>query len=280
VTPTIWQALSIYGVAGASRECEDAVKRQLQFGDRIKHARILTCSRKHSLLLTNEVGDVIAIKSGFSSGYGGEGPRRFSCSLQLLLCHGAEIDECDVDNAVIEHLDSSALTAQDLERINAAKPIRTSQCYDYVMERRFAAGQDGTLWQEFEPVIPFGIIDARITDLAVHFWENPDEKLMTGYRRLEDTVRERTNLDDHGAKLFLKAFSVSAPRLQWQDCSEGEMTARANLFVGAYGTHRNPRAHRELGSSATEQVSEFLLLNHLFRLEQDSQVVGPKQANK
>jgi hypothetical protein len=203
--------IEYHGVAGASHDCEDAVKRQLQFGDRIKHARILTCSRKHSLLITNGFGDVIAIKSGFSSGYGGEGPRRFSCSLQLLRCHGAGIDECDVDNAVIERLDSSALTAQDLERINAAKPIWPSRCDDYIMERHFAAGRDGTLWQ---------------------------------------------------------------------DCSEGEMAARANLLVSAYGAHRNPRAHRELRSSATEQISEFLLLNHLFRLEQDSQVVDPKQANK
>jgi hypothetical protein len=66
------------GVPGASKECQDAVIRLIQFGDRITRARILTYEREHCLLLTVNVGDLVAVKSGFASGYGGEGPRSFS----------------------------------------------------------------------------------------------------------------------------------------------------------------------------------------------------------
>jgi hypothetical protein len=119
-----------------------------------------------------------------------------------------------------------------------------------------------------------------LIDLALHFWENPDDKLLTGYRRLEGTIRERTRLNEHGTKLFAKAYAVSAPRLRWKDCSDGEMAGRANLFAGAFGAHRNPRAHKELKSNRVEQLSEFLLLNHLFRLERDSRVVRVARTKK
>jgi hypothetical protein len=86
-------AIEYAGIAGISKDCQDAVLRFIQFGDRITHSRILSSSRDHCLLLTINLGDVVAVKSGFASGYGGEGPRRFSYVLQVLESHGADIDE-------------------------------------------------------------------------------------------------------------------------------------------------------------------------------------------
>ncbi len=84
------------GVPGASKECQDAVMRLLQYGDQITRVRILSCSKEHCLLLTVNVGDLIAIKSGFTSGYIGEGPTAFSCVLQLLDAHKAQpfVSQC------------------------------------------------------------------------------------------------------------------------------------------------------------------------------------------
>jgi hypothetical protein len=65
------------GQPGVSKDCQDAVLRLLQYGDRVTQARILSSSRDHSLLLTVN-GDLVAVKSGFASGYLGEGPRTFS----------------------------------------------------------------------------------------------------------------------------------------------------------------------------------------------------------
>jgi uncharacterized protein Ymh len=241
--------------------------RLLQYRDEITHARILSNDRDHCLLLTVNVGDLIAIKSGFSSGYRGEGPHAFSFVLSLLEAHGAKIEEYEVSGELLERVDNSALTESDLESIELSRPMRPTRWHDYVIDEQWEPGDYARLWQEFDPIIPFAIVDGRITDLAFHFFQFPDASLLKGYRRLEDIVRERTDLDQHGAKLFSQAFVGDAPKLQWKGLSGAEQNARGNLFVSAYSAFRNPRAHRELHSDSHDQTREFLLLNHLFCLE-------------
>lgn len=270
--------IQYHGIAGASLDCQNAVMRLLQFGDRIPKAHILSCANAHCLLLSNEIGDRIAVKSGFASGYGGEGPRRFSYVLQFLYALDTEIEEVDVDEDMIERLDRSALTTSDLDVIDTAKPVRPKRWPSYLSAEDFDRAHDGTLWREFPPVIPLAIIDPRIADLALSFWDEPDNKLLKGYRRLEDIFRRRADIDEHGAKLFSKAFTGDEARLFWKDLNEGQKAGRLNLFTGAFLAHRNSRAHRELKASSTELLSEFLVLNHLYRLEREVASAAP--ANK
>lgn len=259
------------GVPGASHECQDAVMRLLQFGDSIVRARILSHSENgHCLLLTINVGDLVAIKSGFASEYLGEGSRRFSYVLQLLEAHGAEIEEYEVEDALIERLDNSALTTSDIKKIDATHPVRPTRWHDYILEKHWEHRRDGSLWEEFPYIIPYAIIDDRIMDLALSFWEDPDGRLLKGYKRLEDIVRKRTGIDEQGVKLFSQAFYPSSSRLRWEDIDSREQSGRANLFIGAYQAHRNPRAHQELENCLNEQLTEFLLLNHLYLLEKSS----------
>lgn len=260
-------AIEYAGLPGISEECKHAVMRLLQYRDEITHARILSNDRDHCLLLTVNVGDLIAIKSGFSSGYLGEGPHAFSFVLELLEAHGAKIDEYEVSGELIERVDNSALTERDLEEIELSRPVKPRRWHEYIITERWERDDYGRLWQEFEPIIPFAIVDSRITDLAFHFFQFPDASLLKGYRRLEDIVRERTGLDHHGAKLFSQAFVGDAPKLRWKGLNTGEQNARGNLFVSAYSAYRNPRAHRELKSDSHDQIREFLLLNHLFSME-------------
>lgn len=265
------EGIEYHGVPGSCLDCQNAVMRLLQFGESIARARILSYSSTHALLLTNSIGDITAIKSGFSSGYGGTGPTAFSYVLQLLEAHGVGIDEYTVDKALIGRLDQSTLTVSDMRFIEAAKPLRPSRWHDYLLKQHIDCQRQGTFWQDFPPVVPYAIIDSRIADLALGFWQNPDDKILTGYKRLEDIIRERTGLKEHGTKLFSKAFSGETARLHWKDIDEGEKTGRANLFTGAYMAHRNPLAHRESKNHPDQHLTEFLLLNHLYRLEKASQ---------
>jgi hypothetical protein len=262
------------GLRGISRECQDGVLRLLQYGDKISHARILSSSNDHCLLLTINGSDIVAVKSGFASGYGGEGPRTFSYVLQVLDGYGVEIEEYVVSAEVIERLDESSLTRADIEAIDAAEAVRPSRWYDYIFEDDFKRGKNGTLWQKFPLVIPFAVIDGRLADLALSFWEDPDNRLLTGYRRLEDIVRNRTAVDEHGAKLFSQAFAPKGGRLTWKDVSEGERAGRMTLFTGTYTAYRNPRAHRESKHKGEKLLEEFLLLNHLYRLEKEASEVS------
>ena len=265
-----WQQLAgieYMGMNGVTAPCKEAIIRLLQSREPIKRARILSYKNEHALLLTTNIGDQIAIKSGFASGYGGEGPNGFSYVLALLFAHDVEIDECSVSKDLLERVDYSALTTADIARLERVRPKLPNRWADYVFKDHWHFDNDGHLWREFPHVMPFAIVDSRIMDLALKFDERPDECLLTGYRRLEDCIRERTSIKEHGHKLFSQAFVVTPPRLSWKGIDEGERVGRANLFVNVFQAYRNPRAHREPHSGS---LGEFLLLNHLFRLEDEA----------
>lgn len=260
-------AIEYHGSAGATQECVDAVMRLIQFNNEITKARILTWSNRHCFLLSVNGGDLVAIKSGFASGYLGEGPSGLSYVLLLLEAHGVEIEEHKVRRDLMLRLDSSCLTRADLDRLELDRPLKPSRWYEYIDDRERNLEKEGEIWREFPLIIPFAIIDRRIVDLAKSFWDNPDEKLLTGYRRLEDLVRKRTGLDEHGYKLFSKAFSGPESELIWKGLNSAEQAGRASLFTAAYQAFRNPRAHKEMQYDSRDVLAEFLHLNHLYRLE-------------
>jgi hypothetical protein len=263
-------AIEYHGLAGVSQACKEAVIRMIQFHEPIKLVRILTSDGSHCLLLTLERGDLVAIKSGFASGYSGEGPRALSYVLQLLHAHNVEIDEISASKELVDRLDASALRRADIKAIETAKRVRPVRWHDYVFEEDWTTHHAGEYWAECRPVIPYAILDPRIADLAVHFWDKPDDALLVGYRRLEDIVRARTQLDEHGAKLFSQAFLSEGAKLHWKDIGDRAQQGRGNLFASIYLAYRNPRAHRELIVDAKGSLVEFLLLNHLYRLERDA----------
>jgi hypothetical protein len=256
------------GIGGVSNACQDAVLRLIQCRMTITHCAILSSEQDHGLLLRINEVDTVAIKSGFASGYGGEGPRTLSYVLQLLETHGAEIREYEVDSTFIERLDASALTHSDLDTLKTAQPVRPTRWQDYIGERHQRLEKDGKLWQDTFPlVMPFAIIDPRLADLALDFWDDSDARLMDGYRRLEDTLRNRTGLITHGTKLFSQVFHPEHGKLTWENIDEGERTGLMQLFTGTFAAHRNPRAHRKQRERASLALQEFLLLNHLYVLE-------------
>lgn len=255
------------GLAGISEPCVQAIQRLLQYNDRITSARILTCRNHHSLLLTIDEDEKIGVKSGFTSGYNGEGPRAFAKVIQLLQSHGTEIEEVEVEQAVMDRLNASSLTTRDIKAIEDPIFVRPTRIYSYIHDCLGSANSLGMNWNNFPAVIPFAIIDRRIADLALRFIEEPNDTLLQGFRRLEDTVRKRTESEEHGAKLFSQAFQGEGAKLTWRDTQSSEVVGRVNLFTGAYMAHRNPRAHREMHEDISTLLSEFLLLNHLFQLE-------------
>jgi hypothetical protein len=268
------------GLAGISASCLNAVRRLLQFGAHITEARILTCNRSHCLFLSYDYGQQIAIKSGFASGYGGEGPRTFAEVLLLLEEHGVEIDEYAVSNDVLDRIDYSALTQKDVDAILSARPLRPRRFHDYIYPFRAVLNEERKFsgWSRFPSVMPMALIDPRIRDISLKFETEPDSCLLVGYRRLEDLVRKRTGLDEHGSKLFSQAFIGPSALLVWKRTDQGERNGRGGLFTSAYIAYRNPRAHVELDHEHRNALAEFLLLNHLFRLE--AEALDPVEAER
>lgn len=166
------------GESGISHSCKEAIVRLLQFGDKIDGAKLLSFSNSHCFLLNVNYDESVAIKSGFSSGYVGEGPSALSVSLALLERHGAEIKEYEVSKLIIEKIDHSCLSISDLEEINLSRPIRPQRWYDYILERHdYRLNGNLHLNDEFPNVMPFAILDVRLTDLALQFKEQPDNSI-------------------------------------------------------------------------------------------------------
>lgn len=268
-------AIEYHGRAELTRSCVRAVERLLHDAA-ITRALVLTCrdgqGGHHALLLHDADDGRIAIKSGFRSGYPGEGPKGLSRVLTLLDWHAVELDEVLVRADLLERLDDSALTLDDLEWLEAAARVRPARFWDYIDIARFGARAAGNPWRSTEESkMPFALIADPLADLARTFEASPDATLAQAHRRLETCVRARLgepqNSDLGGVRLFKKAFVGPDRRLHWPDASASEHDGRANLFIGCVLAYRNRRAHVESLEDSSGQLMEFLLLNHLFHLE-------------
>jgi hypothetical protein len=272
--------LEYLGIAGATKDCAQAVEQLLHYDREITETLILTVERgtnaRHALLLTDNFGGQIAIKSGFSSGYGGGGPRGFSATLALLHWHGVKLDEISIDAEMLERLDASALTLGDLEAIAAARRVQPQTLWDYVLEQDDFGRDTINPWRDREPVIPFAILDDRLAAAAREFWDDPDGKLMKAHRLLEETIRKKAciSIEDAAsggpARMYAAAFNGKTPKLGWPSITSSEHTGRTGLFLGLMQAYRHPRAHRDERASQAEHLRELLLLNHLFTLEREA----------
>lgn len=255
------------GMPGISASCLRAVERLLQAGERIQLAVILSAENRHGLLLHMELGGSIAVKTGFTSGYSGEGPSTFARTLQMLKAFDVEMEEIEVSVSLLHRLDRSALNAADLALIGKRDWIRPWRLADYIYTQTKIVNDKVPPLARMPVSMPWGLLDHRLLDLAKGFETNPDYALLTGFRRLEDLVRAKLDKDAPEGRVFATAFSGDRSQLCWHELSAGEHTGRAQLFTGAYSAFRNPRAHKEIEATEHELLQQFLLLNLLFKLE-------------
>jgi Protein of unknown function (Hypoth_ymh) len=263
--------ISYLGLAGVSRSCIKAIMHLLMTGQEIRSAILLTSGKSHCVLLDCEEYDLVAVKSGFSSGYSGEGPTALELVLRLLDQRKIAIREVLVDSQVIARLDQSALKNDDIEFITNEKNIRRGGSWMYYVERENARHAEAkSLWRSFPQAIAFSQIDYRIQDLVIDFLSAPDSALLSGYRRLESIVRMRIGSEEVGSKLFSQAFQGATSKLTWKELDSGERNGRGSLFSAAFMAFRNPRAHEEKSKGFDSPFAELMLLNTLFLLEADA----------
>lgn len=261
------------GIGGVTTACVEAVAQVLIAFDVSKVTLLSSLWPKeagrtkgdHAFLFETERDDLVVVKSGFSSGYGGEGPGGLGRALRLLEVHGFEVDEVLVSGEMMMRVNRSALTLADLAFIDKARRLG-GNIYGYA-HGEYSRETREPLWSRLPPVMPFPLLDERLLDVATRFWKAPTDCLREAFVRLEEAVRSRTGLKEYGGNLFKAAFMPGNARLVWDGVPDQECAGRAALFDAVFRAHRNPRAHRSLDDSLAAQLSEFLLLNHLFLLE-------------
>ncbi len=171
----------------------------------------------------------------------------------------------------MDRLNTSCLLKSDLKLIDKSRPVLPRRFHCYIIDEDECSGQvSERLINRYPYSIPFVIIDPRIHDLAIDFFENPDHVLSRAYRRLEEIIRKRTGLSGEGQKLFSLAFQVEGSPLTWDVPDTNEVRGRAQIFIGVFSGFRNARAHREIEATGSSELREFLLINELYRLEAES----------
>lgn len=275
-------SIQYVGIDGITESCLSSLSLQLNRTDEmIRKAALITCESLHAFLLSNEYGALIAVKSGFRSGYAGEGPRGLAVALELLRQHNIDVEEFIVDESYFDRLERSALLGSDIDLTEHGRPVRPKRLYDYVrdyVDDKVEIAPDNSRY--YPSMVPFHLIDRRIKDLAVEFRGNEDKVIFSAFRRLEEIVRKRTGLLGDGAALFAKAFLSEPAVLTWDVPDKGEIKGRANLFSAVYMAFRNARAHREVNSGESRALREFLLVNELYRLESEAMTLEEIELEK
>lgn len=238
---------------------------------------MLTSEQSHAFILKDLTENYYVIRSGFTSGYSGEGLKGLAKALTLLSKHRIETEEVLIPKKFLNRLNGSSLIDQDIDFIFQQKIIRPIRLHDYIypFENEVAQTTKSKCYYPLE--LPYSIIDDRIFDLALLFKQDPDSALTKAYKRLEDIIRTRTGIREHSTKLFAQAFQGENALLTWIVPDSTEIKGRVNLFTGAYMAFRNARAHREKDENLIHQYREFLLINELYLLEQEAILIQLKE---
>lgn len=262
--------IEYHGSSGVTQNCIEALQRTLQFGDELVQALILSFGQEHGFYLKDSYDHPVVILPGFTTGYNGEGPRGFSYCLALLETSEVSVDEVMLPEEMFKRLETGALLFGDIEFIEKSRPVRPKRYHDFILKQHWKSKQEGSLWSEFKPVIPLGLVEPRLIKLARHFSNDPSDVVFKAFRLLEDTVRRRIDTDEHGKKVFSTAFHGDASPLYWPNKEMSEQVGRANLFIGAYLAFRNPKAHKEMQEDLNDLIRQFLVINQLFFMENEA----------
>lgn len=236
----------------------------------LSYALLLTSEQSHAFILKDVTENYYVIRSGFTSGYSGEGPKGLAKALILLEKHRIETEEILVSVKLLNRLNSSSLSDQDIDFIFQQKIIRPIRLHDYIYPFENEIAQTVKSKRYYPLELPYSIIDERIFDLALLFKQDSDSALTKAYKRLEDIIRKRTGIHEHSTKLFAQVFQGENAVLTLDVPDSAEIKGRVNLFTGTYMAFRNARAHREIDENLIHQYREFLLINELYLLEAEA----------
>lgn len=197
--------------AGVTETCLYSLCNLIQTNVDFTDARLLTSDQFHAFIFKDQFDSYYIIRSGFSSGYAGEGPEGLAKALATLRRHQIDIEEVLIPSKLINKLNKSLLTDQDIDFIFQQKIIRPIRLHDYIHPFEGEVNQALKQKRYYPLELPYSIIDDRIFDLALLFKQDPDSALSKAYKRLEDIIRERTNLNESSKNCLNKLFKVKMP---------------------------------------------------------------------
>lgn len=256
------------GSPQTTQSCIDAFIQYLNSNDSITVMSILSCNHCHALMLTfGESNRLAFIRSGFTSGYPGEGPKGLAKVFRLAQFFNIQIREFNVNEDWLKKVNYGQVTQADVQGLDQYRSKEPTACYDYLDALPFKYDDVKGIFNLFKEIIPYSIIDPAISDLLEKFKLNPGETLSNGYKRLEQHLQEKFKTNSFGTKIFeMFLRPEKANNNIWHDNpSNGICKARYDLFKACFEGFRNERAHNEYVYNE-DALFELILLNYLFKI--------------
>lgn len=118
------------GEAGVTETCLYSLFNLLQTHADLSYALLLTNNQFHAFIIKDKSNSYYIIRSGFTSGYPGEGPKGLVKALTILNKHQIETEEIVVTLKLMSKLNNSSLSDNDIDFIFKEKIIRPIRLQD------------------------------------------------------------------------------------------------------------------------------------------------------
>lgn len=254
-----------------TQDCLEALGFILQTQQNIEKAILLSNKQYHAFLIISERNTYV-VRSGFTSGYMGEGPKGLASSLQLLLKHQIDIEEVNISEKLMKKVNKALILESDVKHILESKFVRPLRIHEYIYTIYETLEYQQINDRHYPIELSYHLIDPRIFDLALKFKEEPNNAIMTAYARLEDILRHKTKTDLFSSNLLKTAFISDKHKsmYKWNVDNEEVSNAIGRLFTHIFTVYRNECAHGEINKQYKMQIREFILINELYLLENES----------
>ncbi len=96
-----------------------------------------------------------------------------------------------------------------------------------------------------------------------------DTAVFEAMKSVEIAVREAGGFSDadYGIDMIARAFNEERGPLRDANAQPAERAALRSLFIGAFGSYKNPHSHRQVLLDDPDEAAEIILLaNHLLRI--------------
>lgn len=268
--------IEVMGQSGVTERCLEAIRRLIQCGDTILIARLLTAGDVHAFLLELDQERLVFVRSGFTTGYAGEGSRGLGQALALLETVGAEIKQHRISPKLLERGNRGQWSFADVQTMRATKVENPLSWLEWRHATRWVPGWP-ELWGNFPLVIPYGLLAPELMATALELPKRGGDALRDAYAQLELRIRALCgNTKEFGVRLMEKAFLGKEPLLRWVGEAAKEQEGRGGLFLSTFKVFRNPRAHEVVVPDLRREIQELMVLNQLWIWLGEVRPVDPK----
>ncbi|MGE8550999.1 MAG: TIGR02391 family protein, partial [Acinetobacter calcoaceticus] len=174
-----------WGNQGITQTCLMSLCNLIQTHSDLTYALLLTNEQTHAFIIKDENESFYVIRSGFTSGYMGEGPRGLATALTLLKRHEIETEEILVSSKILRKANNSTLNDSEIGLLFKQEIIRPIRLHDYIYPFTKEVSETQKSKRYYPLELPYSILDDRIFDLALLFKHDPDSALLKAYKRLE-----------------------------------------------------------------------------------------------